>query len=108
MRLPMYVRGPGVPQGVVSKLPTTHLDITATILELTGTTQGRATPANLDGLSFAAALEDTAAAAQLRSTPEMWRDFSFSEFFSNQITWWCASHRMGSYALSAGFLTRCL
>jgi|EP01047_Picozoa_sp_COSAG01_P021433 arylsulfatase A-like enzyme len=29
-----YVRGPGVPAGAVSKLPTNHLDIVATILEL--------------------------------------------------------------------------
>ena len=29
VRLPMYIRGPGVPQGVISKLPTTHLDIIA-------------------------------------------------------------------------------
>ena len=78
----MYIRGPGIPQvrsahfpllftsifrafwahcrcemtdqGVVSKLPTTHLDIVATILELTGNTAGPATPSNLDGLSFAA------------------------------------------------------
>jgi len=84
----MYVRGPGVPQGVISKLPTTHLDITATILELTGTIDGPATPSNLDGLSFAPALKDTAAAAKLRDTPELWRDFSFSEFFMNDVTWW--------------------
>lgn len=79
----MYVRGPGVPEGVISKLPTTHLDITATILELTGTTDGPATPTNLDGLSFASALKDTAAASKLRDMPELWRDFSFSEFFMN-------------------------
>merc|ERR1711969_357246 len=84
----MYVRGPGVPQGAISKLPTTHLDITATILELTGTTDGPATPSNLDGLSFAPALKGTAAASKLRDTPELWRDFSFSEFFMNDVTWW--------------------
>ena len=88
VRLPMYVRGPGVPQGVISKLPTTHLDITATILELTGTTNGPATPTNLDGLSFASALQDTPAASKLRDMPELWREFSFSEFFMNDVTWW--------------------
>ena len=88
VRLPMYVRGPGVPQGAISKLPTTHLDITATILDLTGTTDGPATPSNLDGQSFAPALRDTAAASKLRDTPELWRDFSFSEFFMNDVTWW--------------------
>jgi hypothetical protein len=88
VRLPMYVRGPGVPQGVISKLPTTHLDITATIVALAGATNGPATPADLDGLSFAPALLDSPAAAKLRATPEHWRSFSFSEFFMNDCTWW--------------------
>ena len=88
VRLPMYVRGPGVPQGAISKLPTTHLDITATILDLTGTMDGPATPSNLDGQSFAPALRDTAAASKLRDMPELWRDFSFSEFFMDNVTWW--------------------
>ena len=102
VRLPMYVRGPGVPQGVISKLPTTHLDITATILELTGTTDGPATPSNLDGLSFAPALKDTAAASKLRDTPELWRDFSFSEFFMNDVTWckWWESELHSSKSVS--------
>ena len=88
VRLPMYVRGPGVPAGVVSKLPTTHLDITVTIVALMGASHAPATPRDLDGLSFAAALADTPAASQLRATPEAWRDFSFSEFFMNDCTWW--------------------
>ena len=50
--LPFYVRGPGVPAGAVLQYATTHIDITATIVELAG-----ATPVGpeLDGLSFAAA-----------------------------------------------------
>ncbi len=35
-RLPMYVRGPGVPKGATRPHPTTHLDVTATIVELAG------------------------------------------------------------------------
>jgi arylsulfatase A-like enzyme len=61
-----YVRGPGVAVGTLSLLPTTHLDITVTVLELAGATHGPHTPANLDGLSFAAALAPTPAAAKLR------------------------------------------
>lgn len=84
----MYVRGPGVPQGSISALPTTHLDITATILELAGAAHAPHTPSNLDGLSFAAALGSSSAAAQLRKEPEKWRAFSYSEFFGGDITWW--------------------
>ncbi len=88
VRLPMYIRGPGVPAGVVSKLPTTHLDITATIIELTGAARLPTTPKDLDGKSFAATLLDNAVAANLRDTPELWRAFSFSEFFAGETTWW--------------------
>ena len=88
VRLPMYIRGPGVPKGVVSKLPTTHLDITATIIELVGAAGLPTTPKDLDGKSFAAALTDTTTAANLRRTPELWRAFSFSEFFAGETTWW--------------------
>ena len=38
----------------------------ATILELTGTVTGPATPSDLDGLSFAAALKDPPASSRLR------------------------------------------
>ncbi|TLS30955.1 hypothetical protein PpBr36_03855, partial [Pyricularia pennisetigena] len=33
---PLVVRGPGVPEGVVSRLPSTHTDIAPTLLELAG------------------------------------------------------------------------
>ena len=33
-------------------------------------------------------LGSCAAASKLRDTPELWRDFSFSEFFMNDVTWW--------------------
>ena len=88
VRLPMYVRGPGVAVGTQSLLPTTHLDITVTVLEIAGAVTGPHTPANLDGLSFASALAPTPTAAKLRAHPEEWRSFSFSEFFANEITWW--------------------
>ena len=34
IRLPMYVTGPDIPKNVTMLHPTTHLDITATIVEL--------------------------------------------------------------------------
>jgi hypothetical protein len=50
VRLPMYVRGPGVLGNRLLPHPTNHLDITATIVELA---RAQATaPSNLDGLSF--------------------------------------------------------
>jgi hypothetical protein len=89
VRLPMYVRGPGVLPGRVLPHPTNHLDITATIVSLAGAT---ATPSPaapptdpaLDGLSFWADLGRRAPPAALA---DAWRQHSFSEFFSNTNTW---------------------
>ena len=79
VRVPLFVRGPGVPANATRLHPTTLVDLTATIVELAG-----AAPAGppLDGLSFAGAL--TAAAP----APEQWRNFSFSEHFGGTTTWW--------------------
>ena len=79
VRLPMYVAGPGLPRGETRPLPTTHLDITATIAELGGA--AKHAPHPLDGLSFKAALGSTPPALS------EWRDFSFSEFYVNDNTW---------------------
>ena len=78
VRLPFYVRGPGVPAGATRAHPTTHVDVTATIVEL-----ARAAPVGppLDGLSFAAALGPAPPA------PAAWRNFSFSEYFGGDDTW---------------------
>jgi len=78
VRLPFYVRGPGVPAGATLAHPTTHVDVTATIVELAG-----AAPAGppLDGLSFAAALGPAPPA------PAAWRNFSYSEYFGEIDTW---------------------
>ncbi len=81
IRLPMYVAGPGVPQNVTMPYPTTHLDITATLVELAGAQEQA--PKNLDGLSFAGALKP-----EPDFTPDEWRQFSFSEFFADIGTWW--------------------
>jgi N-acetylglucosamine-6-sulfatase len=77
VRLPFYVRGPGVLRNATLLHPTNHVDLTATIVELAG-----ATPIGppLDGLSFAAALNGTRG-------PYAWRNYSFSEFFSAADTW---------------------
>jgi N-acetylglucosamine-6-sulfatase len=76
--LPMYVMGPGVPAGAILEYPTTHIDITATIVELAGAT---AAGPPLDGLSFAAAFSASPPA------PRAWRDFQFAEFHCNDLTW---------------------
>ena len=78
MSLPLYIAGPGVSANTTLLHPTNHLDITATIVELAG-----AAPVGppLDGLSFAADLGPSPGA------PAAWRDFSFTEHFSNALTW---------------------
>jgi len=75
--LPLFIRGPGVPANTTLLHPTTHIDITATVVELAG-----AAPAGppLDGKSFARELSAPGPAAA-------WRDFSFTEFFENANTW---------------------
>ncbi len=81
-RLPMYVRGPGVPQGEVRPHPTNHLDITATIAELGGAAQH--SPFPLDGKSFKDLIQKQG--SDVPSVDE-WRPFSFSEFYVGQNTW---------------------
>ena len=76
--VPFYVSGPGVPAGASLLYPTAHIDVTATIVELTG-----ATPVGppLDGLSFASAFSATPPA------PADWRPFQFSEHHCDGLTW---------------------
>eukprot|EP01079_Euglenida_sp_SAG-EU17-18_P010934 gene10934-1985_t len=81
IQLPFYIRGPGVPTGELRHLPTTALDITATILDLAGATKFRTTPSPLDGKSFAEALTANPPAVH------DWRSYSFSEFYVGQNTW---------------------
>ena len=76
--LPLFITGPGVPAGATLEHPTTHIDVTATVVELTGAT---ATGPPLDGLSFVDALGAAPVA------PTDWRDFSFTEHFENADTW---------------------
>ena len=90
VRLPMYVRGPGVLAGRVLPHPTTHLDITATIVELAGATAtpnpaGPPRDPALDGLSF---LSELGASGKTPSQlGDAWRQHSFSEFFASDDTW---------------------
>ena len=79
VELPFYVRGPGVPANSTLEHASTHIDITATIVELAG-----AAPVGppLDGLSLVAALGPAPVA------PAAWRDYQFSEFFGGELTWW--------------------
>jgi len=78
VRVPLYVRGPGIAANSTSLLPSNHVDLAATIVEL-----ARAQPSGppLDGLSFAAEL--TAPSADAAA----WRDFSFAENADGERTW---------------------
>lgn len=83
VRLPMYVRGPGVIAGRTLPHPTNHIDFAATFVELAGA-EAHA-PSNLDGLSFASELGD--ATASPAALGDRWRQHSYSEFFSGDNTW---------------------
>lgn len=50
VNLPLFVRGPGIPQGVVSELPSTHIDFAPTFLEIAGLDKSQ-WPEFLDGSS---------------------------------------------------------
>ena len=76
------MRGPGVLSGRVLPHPTTHLDITATIVELAHAAAPTEPP--LDGLSFASELGVDTTPSELA---DKWRQHSFSEFFGNTNTW---------------------
>lgn len=83
VRLPFYVRGPGVRPNVTLSHPTNLLDITATIVDLAGATDFL--PFELDGLSFAK--EIVRSAGDPAPDADSWRQFAFSEFFANNNTW---------------------
>jgi hypothetical protein len=78
VRVPLYISGPGIVANSTAEHPTTHIDLTATLVELAG-----AVPVGppLDGLSFAAALTPTPIA------PAVWRNFSFAENADDSTTW---------------------
>lgn len=78
VKVPLIIRGPGVPANTSASHPTTHVDLTATIVALAA-----ATPVGppLDGLSFVNALSATPVA------PDEWRTFSFAENAGDETTW---------------------
>lgn len=63
IRVPLMVRGPGVPAGVVRHELASLVDIAPTLAELAGTTM----PTEVDGRSLAPLLHDTAAPARWRN-----------------------------------------
>jgi N-acetylglucosamine-6-sulfatase len=77
--LPLYIRGPGLPANTTLLHPTTHIDITATVVDLAG-----ATPVGppLDGKSFRGILTANP------PSPQSFRNFTFSEHFGGDLTWW--------------------
>lgn len=81
LRVPMLVRTPQGTAGL-SKLPTTHVDITRTIVDIANAEQA-VTPslAELDGLSFFDALSGDLSV-------DNWRRFSYSELFERDNKTW--------------------
>lgn len=79
VRVPLYIRGPGITANSSAGHPTTHLDITATIVALARTAVVKGPP--LDGLSFADVL------APSPTPPDAWRNFSFAENYDDSTTW---------------------
>eukprot|EP00054_Salpingoeca_dolichothecata_P012519 m.69423 g.69423 ORF g.69423 m.69423 type:complete len:312 (+) comp19983_c0_seq1:791-1726(+) len=80
LRVPMWVRGPGVPAGSTRPHPTAHIDITRTIVELAQAE--KTSPLEvMDGKSFASVLTT--------NPPSIadWRPYSFSEFYTMNNTW---------------------
>ncbi|KAK7242146.1 sulfuric ester hydrolase [Aureococcus anophagefferens] len=53
LRVPFWIRGPGVKPGGVLTFPATHVDLAPTLLGFAG---ARATPATMDGLDLSAAI----------------------------------------------------
>jgi arylsulfatase A-like enzyme len=78
VRIPLLIRGPGVPRNSSLEHPVTQVDLTATLLELAG---AAAVGPALDGLSFVPALGGQPLPAS------SWRNFSYSEHFGGQNTW---------------------
>ena len=92
VRIPMYLRGPGVARGATLLHPASLVDLAATLVEVAGAEpRARGGPA-LDGLSFAAALGGAQA-------PSAWRNFSYSEHFGGRNSW---AHVRQPLSASAG------
>ncbi|KAI0023751.1 arylsulfatase [Xylariomycetidae sp. FL0641] len=60
--LPMYVRGPNIPAGSVSTIPSTHIDLAPTFLSIAGLSEDE-WPPYLDGTSLLPQWEGTTSAA---------------------------------------------
>ena len=80
VRLPMYIRGPGVVANATRPHATNHIDLTATVVEW-GNAGGFVAGPPLDGKSFAAVL------GPAPPPPADWRPVVYSEFFGLNNTW---------------------
>ena len=79
VRVPLYIRGPGVAANSSAEHPTTHVDLTATIVALARSAVAVGPP--LDGQSFADVLSPSP------TPPSAWRNFSFAENYDDSTTW---------------------
>lgn len=112
--MPLYVRGPGVPAGVLRTHATTHIDLAATIVDLARAHPFRSGSPPLDGKSMVGALGARPESARA------WRKYQFSEsaaqwrsgvgggwwklrfpFRNNgsEVHWWCAGPGFGPFAV---------
>ena len=108
VRLPFYIRGPGVHRNTTLPHLTNHLDITATVVEIA---QAGTFAPQLDGKSFLneilaaksvgdLAVEGSAGTPSFAARAEAWRQFSFSEFFGGEVTWRLVRVVNSSHALT--------
>ena len=90
-RVPMMIRGPGIPAGSMFSGPASMADLAPTMMELAGATP--AETAQMDGMSFAKALHGAA---------QPWKDAVLVECKPARLT---ADHVVGCRVLSAHLLT---
>lgn len=81
LRIPMYVRGPGIKKGTKLSIPGSNTDFAPTWLALAGLSNSA-----MDGTSFAAHLMPETGLGGAPK-PTAWRDFHFSEYNSLGNLW---------------------
>lgn len=77
IRVPLLVKGPGIPRGEVSLIPTMHIDLAPTILDM----MGIATPPQMDGRSWLGAI--SGGGASWRS--EMLVEYNGPSFYPGDV-----------------------
>ena len=95
VRVPYYVSGPGVPRGVTTYRPVSHVDLAPTILAIA--TNGAPTPDGWDGHSFWPLLRDEATAGG-----EAARTDVLLQYFGEAVVEACGSDRLSYHTTADG------